>query len=548
MRTKTKLKLCLSLIALLSACRVDPEVDATVRKNSQIASAGVEKAKLPDTPYNIDTVSSKNDIFLGNTSVKISDGDPLPARFEHDNGITLVGTKPVNLIEVAEQVSVLTGIPVRVDDLVLDKIKSGGDSSEVDTEAADEAMAKSEDENSALKYKIILSHSGKLSALLDQLAIRFSLWWRYKDGVVTFYEMENRIFTVYALPTTSKMNAELKSGGSASEGDSSASSNIGLQASADIELWKQIEDAIKGMVPKDAKISISQGTGTISVTAPPFTLKKVSKYINDLNLKLSRQVAIGVKVLRVELSKSDNYEANMLASFNDGNTNIQFRHLAEGLGMGSAKTLGVAIVDATSKWNNSAAVVKALSEQNDLSVVTTASVTTLNNKAAPVQVAQTISYIENIEIERDGSGTDATYTYSTEIGKVSNGFTMEVLPRIMDHGRLILLFSLSMTQVDEDSLKLQQIQIGKDTTSVTLPKLSTRSFIQEVALTSGSTLVLSGFEDVESATDRAGLGDAKFTALGGKANSNRKRQMIVVLLTPEVLASPLSPEARMNDI
>jgi len=557
MQIRNKLLLCLSAVALLASCRIKEDVDHALKRNTQIASAAVEKAKLPDKPYKVDTISTKNDIWLGDSSIKVSDGDPLPARFEHDNGITLVGTKPVNLVEIAEQISVLTGIPVRIDDLVLEEVKGGDTSAETETRGQDETKvaANVEENNDPFKYMMVLAHSGKLSALLDQIAVRFSLWWRYKDGVITFYQMENRIYTIYSLPSTGSMGSNMTSGGSASSGDSSASSGVNMQTSVDLALWKQIEDAIKGLLPKNATLAISQGTGTISVTAPPLTLKKVSKYVKDLNMKLARQVAIGVKVIRVQMKDTDTYEGSINAAFKGISKHfspIHFTNLATG-GV-TYPTLGIGIMgNHLDPTNPNAIDLEALSTSTEISVVTSASVTTLNNKAAPVQVAETISYIANVEKETDGTGDDKSVTISTTVEKVSNGFTMEILPRILDHGRVILLFSMTITQVDAASLELQPISIGgdaggSDVINLTLPKVHTRSFIQEVAMTSGSTLVLTGFESVEHGADRGGLGNPNFTLLGGRANSNKGREAIAVLVTPEVLSTPLDNEARMSDI
>ena len=45
--------------------------------------------------------------------------------------------------------------------------------------------------------------------LLDQISSRFALWWRYKNGVITFYKMETRVFTIYAFPVTSLQHVQL---------------------------------------------------------------------------------------------------------------------------------------------------------------------------------------------------------------------------------------------------------------------------------------------------------------------------------------------------
>ncbi|MBO7258042.1 MAG: hypothetical protein J6V11_03790, partial [Alphaproteobacteria bacterium] len=143
------------------------------------------------------------------------------------------------------------------------------------------------------------------------------------------------------------------------------------------------------------------------------------------------------------------------------------------------------------------------------------------------------------------------------------GFSMEILPRILDHGRLIVLFSLTIS----DLISLEQFssnsgsmssQTGEDdeegsssgdreTTIVQLPKMQMRGFMQEIAMRSGSTLVLTGFEKVQDMTNTAGIGKPKMSLLGGQAYNSNARDVLVILLTPEVLESPMAPETRMRD-
>ena len=145
---------------------------------------------------------------------------------------------------------------------------------------------------------------------------------------------------------------------------------------------------------------------------------------------------------------------------------------------------------------------------------------------------------------------------------------LEVLPRILDHGRLIVLFSMNLTDLlsletfssdgsssedgeeasdSSDSSDTESESGDKETTVVQLPKMQTRGFVQEIAMRSGSTLVLTGFEQVKNNITTGGIGKAKMGLLGGQAYSDNTRDVMVILLTPEVLESPLSPESRMRD-
>ena len=67
-------------------------------------------------------------------------------------------------------------------------------------------------------------------------------------------------------------------------------------------------------------------------------------------------------------------------------------------------------------------------------------------------------------------------------------------------------------------------------------------------MTSGQSLVLTGYERVENTTEKTGVGSATNSLLGGGANAEKIRSIIVIILTPVVLESPLNPESRMNNI
>jgi hypothetical protein len=60
-------------------------------------------------------------------------------------------------------------------------------------------------------------------------------------------------------------------------------------------------------------------------------------------------------------------------------------------------------------------------------------------------------------------------------------------------------------------------------------------------------LVLTGFESVQNKTNSSGIGQPRPSILGGKTISNQNRTVLVILLTPEILVSPLSPETRMEN-
>ena len=80
------------------------------------------------------------------------------------------------------------------------------------------------------------------------------------------------------------------------------------------------------------------------------------------------------------------------------------------------------------------------------------------------------------------------------------------------------------------------------------PQIESRGFTQEVALTTGESLILTGDERVENKTNKEGVGSVDVSVLGGTATAEKVRNILVIILTPVVLESPLVPESRMRHI
>ena len=203
---------------------------------------------------------------------------------------------------------------------------------------------------------------------------------------------------------------------------------------------------------------------------------------------------------------------------------------------GIDSSLSMALIPGDKHIGPTELIMQALNTQGTTSLVTSAAITTMNNRIAPIQVSTNESYVEKIETTMNSDTTSVSITPA----KINYGFTMEVLPRILDHGRLLMMFTMTLTELE--SMDTATGGGTTATTSVQLPKIRTRGFVQEVAMTSGSTLMLTGFEEVKTSTSD----NKQLFALNNLAD--KRRNVMVILLTPEVLISPLSPETRMRNL
>ncbi len=560
MRNKKSISPVLAVGLMLSclfmtSCKNDHvnEVNDNIQMILDEAEVYSEQAKIPYTPEPIDTVISRDDIWLGEDSFKITGGEPFPIALETKDALTVSYSDPIGFVPLIDELREMTGLRFSIDELRAN--------------------------NELPEEELRINYTGSLSGLLDYLSHKYSIWWRHSKGQISFYKMETRVFTIYALPVESSMSASLSgtpinSGEGSSEG---GKTELSMSTKVELQLWQKIEDGIKQVMGSQGEMLIDSTSGNVTVTAPPFTIQKIARYVQSLNEKMSRQVAISVKVLQVSLENSDQYGLNLNAVFNSGSiSSTLVGPFVAPQGSATAGMLTMTLLD--SKWKDSNAIIQALSTQGKTALVTSTSVTTLNNKVAPVQVTTQENYVKETTIERDNYNNDnGTTSVEMDTDTLNYGFTMEILPRILDNGRLIVLFTMTLTDLislttfssdgssgnnGDDNTSGTDDGTGdgtgdtnddlynsnsSDTTVVQLPKMQTRGFVQEIAMRSGSTLVLTGFETIQNKTDTSGIGQPRISILGGKAFSDQTRNVLVILLTPEILVSPLSPETRMEN-
>ena len=520
---------------LLASCSLSTKLDETIEREIEATTKLKEAAKVPTKEANVDLVKVKDDIWLGDSSNIEYEGEPVPTYLETADAVTLISNRPVTLYEIGDMINKVTSLKVRYASQLEDSVTKSAEKNKPSADAINADWTE--------PGKMILSYRGPLSGLLDEVSSRFGIWWKYEKGEIYFYKYVTKTFVLYSLPTKPALTVNV--GGSTSgEG---GTSDISLKSSAEFELWKNVESAIKNMIDSKAKLTMDPANGTISLTATPNDISRVAKFINEQNARLSRQVAISVKVLQVTIDDADQYGLNLSALYEDGAKTLSLASPTSGISDDVARNLSMAIAPGHMTAN---AVIKALSTQGTTTLVTSGTVTTLNNKPAPIQVIKKQKYIS--EITKTNSGSDGdNYDISTETEEIETGFTLDVLPRILEHGRMLLMFNLTLS----DLIALEKVYLNESADAsaesgqyIQNPQIESRGFTQEVALTTGESLILTGYERVENKTDKSGVGSADVSMIGGTAIAEKVRNVLVIILTPVVLESPLVPESRMRHI
>ena len=526
----------LGLLGITVACSLSPQLDAEIEQATKDTSALKQQASVPDMPIPDDVVRVKNDIWLGDTSNVEFEGERIPGYLEAKDGVTLISNRPITLFEVGTMISKITSLSVRyapeLEDT--DDIKGVADQNEPSLETIGAQWTDS--------TKMLVNYKGPLSGLLDEVANRFGVWWKYEKNEIYFYRYITKTFVIYSLPTNPSLSVSLDVSGSggSGEGASGGASISQANGAENLNLWDQIQETLDSMITSEGTVTKSEANGTVTVTDTPANIRRIAKYVNELNERLSKQVAISVKVFSIALGDKDQYgfDLNELTYKNGDGHVTQIGALSKQSGVDGS---GLSMLVSSKHWDIGAAI-RALSTQKNGKLITSGTVTTMNNKPAPIQVVQTGHYNKNVTTTSTSSGSDNNDS-STEVEDYTVGFMMSVLPRILDHGRLMLFFNLSLSEV----VQWEEIYYSDKNPPLSIPKIETRGFTQEIALKSGQTLVLTGYEKAKSETEKEGTGSPDNMILGGKNVATTERSVFVIMLTPVVLETPLSPESRMSD-
>ena len=142
--------------------------------------------------------------------------------------------------------------------------------------------------------------------------------------------------------------------------------------------------------------------------------------------------------------------------------------------------------------------------------------------------------IQNTSLAGGAAGSTVSSTITP--GTVRDGFSLQLTPRLLDDGRIMLQYSLSLT----DIVDIPTFGNAETGNAVQLPITSTRVFVQQSMLKSGSTLVLAGVDDEQTAQKAQGVGSPFNFLLGGGSTNATTHSMMFIAITPQVLDVPRS--------
>lgn len=380
---------------------------------------------------------------------------------------------------------------------------------------------------------MVLSYSGDLRGLLNQVASRSNTSWRHRAGRIEFFHTDTRVFEIEVLPGAMTMQGSITNqsqGGSQGQGGATQGGSTqmqgGTQTSSNLELdqLKAVETAIKDMLTAKGKVTVTPGMGQVVVTDTPATLSRVEGYIEGVNAIAKRQVVMDVQVYSVENRESNGYAVSWALSGKWADGSVGVTRVG---GIDNATSIAGAILTANSPFAGTKLFLDALASQGKVKQITSVSAVTLSGRPVPVQVAEEISYQASSQVSLvPNVGQQITRTQA----KATVGFSMALLPMLTAQKDVLLQVQMSLSSLRE----LRRLGTVEDGSYSEMPLTDSQQTMQSVRLQSGQTLILTGFEQESLRSDASGVGTPGFKLLGGSKKGEQKNTTLVILITPRL--------------
>ncbi|TES96137.1 type II secretion system protein GspD [Burkholderia cepacia] len=388
-----------------------------------------------------------------------------------------------------------------------------------------------------------LVYDGYVRGFLDVVNSHYGVWSAYKDGVITFFRSETRVFALPGLNEGGRLEGSISTGngdsagGSVSGGSSVGTSSGGNSASsqkltmtADINPWKNLQTTAKA-ISGGGQVVADPDAGILTVTGTPPMCDRVEAWIKTLNATYAKRIEIDVHVYEVRLSREDNYGLDLALAYKSksGHTSVGISGASVPKIQGTATpfTFGANIL--SGPFSGTKGAIQALSSLGDVTTVLSKAGVTQNGKLMSLQDARQQGYVPQTQ---STLASNVGSTTSMQSATLTTGFTSGFLPKLVN-GNILIDFNLTLSQLIDMQTFPPGCTAGQS--CVQTPTTQNTQLQQSVTLKPGDTLVLTGMQQKTLSTAGNGVGSPWVPLLGGGADAQKNDTVIAIVLSARLL-------------
>ncbi|WP_313624168.1 hypothetical protein [Achromobacter sp.] len=447
----------------------------------------------------------------------------LPPALRENVQTTLMLADEADLSTLAQRLSAATGIPVRVrpeallpQDQFLPRLAVSGS-------MALAAPARME----------VRADPQPLADLLDALAARFSVYWRYENNALEFYRTETRVFELRALSLASKVDVRLGRSGSAEGEGFESTSNTTLSAGEHNALAILRANVLPFLTRSGVIADPVPGAATLVVTDTPDALDRVGRYLERENKTLTRRVRLVFEEITLIANSETSGGVDWTALYAAAGATAR-------LAMPGVPVTGAGVLQAgagTGPFQGSQAIVSALSTMGAVVRHSKIPVLTLNRRPVTHAVRTTFSYIDRVQSTAVPGMTSTGANGSLPAVSISQkeetvGSFLTLVPDIQEDGQILL----SIAYDNAVAQPLKTITFGQNANQVQVQQITIdgTGTVQQIELRPGQPMIVAGFDRQQDQHDRQRLAPGMPLLAGGLDSAATERMTTLVLVTAQV--------------
>jgi len=328
-----------------------------------------------------------------------------------------------------------------------------------------------------------------------------------------------------------------------------------INSTSKANFWADLQATIVSIVgnSKERSVVIDPHAGLVIVRAMPGELRDVEEYLNSAQENLQRQVILEAKIIEVQLNDrfqsgidwaalgESSGDALTVGQFGVENGNASLFDSDGQLNAASALTgldaAGFANLFAIGgRADNFGALIRLLSTQGEVQVLSSPRVSTLNNQKAVIKVGSDEFFVTDVSSTTSAGTVSTVTTPEITLTPFFSGIALDVTPQISADDQVILHIHPSVSDVNDQT---KSITIGGQIQQLPLALSTVRESDSVVKARSGQVVVIGGLMQNRTANDDGGVpGLSSIPLLGNLFKQARKentRSELVILLKPIVV-------------
>ncbi len=376
---------------------------------------------------------------------------------------------------------------------------------------------------------------------------------RSKIFPVNYLNISRRGESVMTVNSGQISNADTERNSGENGSSTSRSSNYNQSSSINTtivsDFWSDLRQTVVSIVGGGAgrSVVVDRHAGLVIVRAMPGELRDVEAYLSNAQESLQRQVILETKIIEVRLNDSFQAGIDWAALSSSGNVLAATTGIINGRNVILDGLDDLDLSDNTDVTNlfalgtrssNFAALIRLLSTQGEVRVLSSPRVSTINNQKAVIKVGSDEFFVTDISSNTVSNISGTTTSPDITLTPFFSGIALDVTPQISENGEVILHIHPSITEVVDQT---KEITLGSETLKLPLAFSTVREADTVVRALNGQVVVIGGLMQNISSNDDAGLpGVSDVPVVGSlfKQQSKRNnRSELVILLRPIVVDS-----------